>query len=163
MRCFGLIFSTPSPDPQHMVQMMSKSKATYQTPQFLSLANGRIRCIQCAATSRRTGQRCGAPAMRGKAVCYVHGGARSGVKTEQGRILCAAAKTLHGQYSAAAKEQRKISTARLAVLEKIGRDLGFMGGQRTRGPKPKLMAEVYPELQAAAQKYKALRPSNSKS
>ena len=92
----------------------------------------------------------------------MHGGASSGPKSEQGRIRCAAAKTVHGQDSAAAKEQRKISTARLAVLEKIGRDLGFMGGQGTRGPKPTGMAEAYPELQAAAQKFKVSRPRNSK-
>lgn len=155
-------FSIPSPDPLHMVQMMSKSKAKYQTPQFLSLANGRIRCVQCAATSRRTGNRCGAPAMRGKSVCYMHGARSRGPVSEQGRIRCAVAKTIHGQHSAEAKARLQVANARLAVLEQIGQDLGFMGGPRTRGPKPKRMAEAFPELQAAAQELKDSRPRITK-
>lgn len=162
MRCFGVIFFTLHLPPLHLVQTMSKSKATYQTPQVLSLANGRIRCIQCAATSRRTAQRCGAPAMRGKAVCYMHGGASSGVKTEQGRILCAAAKTVHGRESALSRDRRQQANARLAVLEQVGHALEFMAGTRTRGRKPKLMDQAYPELQAAVSEILASRVRNKK-
>lgn len=161
MRCFGLIFSTPSPDPLHMVQMMSKSKATYQTPQFLSLANGRIRCIQCAATSRRTGQRCGAPAMRGKAVCYMHGGASSGPKTEQGRIRCAQARTIHGGQTSSMRTERSLAGARLAMLEEIGHSIKMMTGPRTRGRKPNRMGEACPELQALYQKLVIERAKHS--
>ena len=161
MRCFGLIFSTPSPDPLHMVQMMSKSKATYQTPQFLSLANGRIRCIQCAATSRRTGQRCGAPAMRGTAVCYMHGGASTGPKSDQGRIRCAAAKTIHGEQTSSMRTERSLASARLAILEEVGHGLKMMSGPRTRGRKPDRMGEACPELQALYQKLVIERAKHS--
>ena len=100
--------------------------------------------------------------MRGKAVCYMHGGASSGPKTEQGRILCAAAKTVHGRESALSRDRRQQANARLAVLEQVGHALEFMAGTRTRGRKPKLMDQAYPELQAAVSEILASRVRNKK-
>lgn len=48
--------------------------------------------------------------------------------------------------------ERSLASARLAVLEAIGHGLGMMTGARTRGPKPRHMGEVEPELQALFQK-----------
>jgi len=42
--------------------------------------------------------------------------------------------------------ERRLASARLAVLEMAGHALGFMQGTRTRGRKPALMGEVEPEL-----------------
>jgi hypothetical protein len=46
---------------------------------------------QCAAKSKRTGERCQRPVMRGRTVCYHHGGA-----TPRGAAL---PQTTHGRYS----------------------------------------------------------------
>jgi hypothetical protein len=43
--------------------------------------------------------------------------------------------------------ERSLASARLAVLEWAGHALGFMQGTRTRGRKPNLMGEAYPDLQ----------------
>ncbi len=45
--------------------------------------------------------------------------------------------------------ERRLASARLAVLEMAGHALGFMHGGRTRGRKPALMGEVELELQQA--------------
>jgi len=86
--------------------------------------------------------------MRGKAVCLTHGGRSTGPKTEAGRQRCAKAKTIHGCETRETRMDRSLACARLAVLEAIGHQLGFMSGTRTRGPKPTRMSEAYPELQS---------------
>ena len=45
------------------------------------------------------------------------------------------------------RSERSLAMARLAVLEDVGHELGFMGGTRTRGRKPDRMADAFPELQ----------------
>jgi len=40
------------------------------------------------------------------------------------------------------RTERSLASARLAVLEEVGRKLGFMSGARTRGPKPTRMPEA---------------------
>ena len=112
------------------------------------IAGGHISCNQCQAMSKRSRQRCKAPAMKDKAVCLTHGGRSTGPKTEVGRQRCAQAKTIHGRETREARTERNLASARLAVLEEAGHELGFMGGTRTRGRKPDRMAEAYPELQA---------------
>ena len=63
---------------------------------------------------------------------------------------CGEAKTIHGRETREARSERSLASARLAVLEEVGFELGFMQGPRTRGRRPDRMAEVYPELQASA-------------
>ena len=111
-------------------------------------AGGHIRCLQCQAKSKRTKQQCRAPAIKGKRVCKTHGGKSTGPKTQAGRQRCADARTIHGNETRQARTERSLASARLAVLEAVGHQLGFMSGVRTRGPKPTRMPEVYPELQA---------------
>jgi hypothetical protein len=82
-------------------------------------AGGRIRCVQCHATSKRTGHRCRAPAMHDKAVCRFHGGKSTGPKTEAGRAACAAAKTSHGRETRAIRYERKRKLAELSALARM--------------------------------------------
>ncbi len=69
---------------------------------------------RCTATSKRTKQRCGAPAERGMSVCRFHG-ARAG--TPKGRA--------HGQYKhglftkAAMKERRTVSALLRASRKQV--------------------------------------------
>lgn len=46
------------------------------------------------------------------------------------------------------RKERRLASARLAVLEWAGHALRFMHGPKTRGRKPALMCEVERELQA---------------
>ena len=109
---------------------------------------GRVECNQCQARSSRTKLQCRAPAIKGKRVCKWHGGRSTGPKTESGRQRCAQAKTIHGRETRKARTERSLASARLAVLEAVGFSIGLMSGGRSRGVKPKRMAETYPELQA---------------
>jgi hypothetical protein len=116
-------------------------------------AGGRIACKQCEGTSRRTKERCKAPAAKHKNRCRFHGGRKfSGPKTIEGRLRCSAAKTIHGEETVAIRHERSLASARLAVLEEIGHGLNMMTGPRTRGRRPDRMGEAYPELQAMFQK-----------
>jgi len=109
-------------------------------------AGGRIRCTQCQATAKSTRLQCRRPATKGKRVCKLHGGHSTGPKTPGGRQRCAEARLVHGQETTSMRKERRLASARLAVLEMAGHALGFMQGGRTRGRKPALMGEVEPEL-----------------
>ena len=117
------------------------------------IAGGHITCNQCQAMSKRSRQRCKAPAMRGKVVCRTHGGLSTGCKTEAGRQRCVEAMTIHDRNTREARTERSLTSARLAVLEGVGHKLGFMNGTRTRGRKPDRMGEAYPELQLLLKTY----------
>ena len=111
------------------------------------IAGGHITCNQCQAMSKRSRQRCKAPAMRGKKVCKYHGGLSTGPKTEAGRLSSAKTKTIHGRENREARNERSLGSARLAILEAVGFSIGLMTGGRTRGRRPDRIAEAYPELQ----------------
>jgi len=99
-------------------------------------AGGRITCLQCNAKSKRTGIQCRAPAAKGKSKCRFHGGASTGPKTEQGKKRCAEAKTIHGNETRKARNERAEGMRRLRALEDLGYALGIMSGARTPGRKP---------------------------
>ena len=80
----------------------------------------------------------------------MHGGKSTGPVTTEGRQRSAKAKTIHGNETTAKRFERSEASARLAVLEMAGYALGFMQGSRTRGRRPKLMAEIEIELQKVA-------------
>ena len=111
------------------------------------IAGGHITCNQCQAMSKRSRQRCKAPAMKDKAVCRTHGGRSTGPKTETGRQRCSKSRIVHGRETREARSERSLASARLAVLEAVGFSIGLMSGGRTRGRRPDRMAEAYPELQ----------------
>ena len=111
------------------------------------IAGGHIACNQCQATSKRSRQRCKAPAMKGKAVCRTHGGPSTGPRTEAGKLRARTANLKHGRETRETRNERSLASARLAVLEAVGFSIGLMTGGRTRGRRPDRMAEAYPELQ----------------
>ena len=80
--------------------------------------------------------------MREKKVCKYHGGLSTGPKTEAGRQRCAQANTTHGRETRAIRAEHSQASARLSVLEQVGFEIGFMGGDRTRGRKPSKMGDL---------------------
>ena len=100
--------------------------------QQLITAGGRIVCRQCSARSKRTKERCKAPAITGKAVCRAHGGKSTGPRTEEGRQRCAAAKTSHGHATREARAKMRQEMAILSALEGLAFALGMIRS-RTRG------------------------------
>ena len=103
------------------------------------VAGGRIRCLQCTKTSKRTGARCRAPISASSAAtggCRFHGGASTGPKTDAGRERCAEAKTVHGRETRKTRSERKLAMKNLADLEALARTLGMITGPKTRGRKP---------------------------
>ena len=83
---------------------------------YLVTLGGRIRVPSCQATSKRTKQQCMAPASKGKHVCRFHGAASTGPVTEQGRKLCAEAKTVHGWET---REKRRLRAVKLRELSEL--------------------------------------------
>jgi len=110
---------------------------TTNLEQTLITLGGRVSCQRCQAKSKRTKQQCTAPALKGKLVCKTHGGRSTGPKTQAGRQRCADAKTIHGRETRSARRARYEKIAELQMLEEMGRALGFITGQKTRGPKCK--------------------------
>lgn len=107
-------------------------------PEDYRMSFGNVPCLRCNAKSKRTGERCKAPSVRGKSKCRTHGGRSSGPKTEAGRARCALAKQTHGQDSRKMRAERSIKIAELQELESLAFALGMMAGPRTRGRKVKL-------------------------
>jgi hypothetical protein len=104
---------------------------------MLVTAGGKIRCVRCTASSSRTGQQCGRPALNASRTkkCQFHGGRGSGPKTAAGRARIAAAHTVHGEDTKLERARRSAESARLSQLEDAARLLGMLAGARTRGRK----------------------------
>ena len=114
-----------------------RNRAATQTPNLFRTLGGRVQCVQCQATSKRTGYQCRAPAIKGKRVCRFHGGYSTGPKTEEGRQRCAAAKTTHGRVTSEKRLRRSEASRRLHALESICFARGLLRGNRTPGRKPR--------------------------
>ena len=99
-------------------------KRSSEKEPFILTLGGRIRCPRCQAQSKRTKQQCRSPAIRGKRVCKVHGGRSTGPRTQQGRNLCGAAKTLHGRETRGIRAKRQQALAELRQLERMGKGVG---------------------------------------
>ena len=91
---------------------------------------GRVTCTQCNALSKRTRQRCKAPAVKGKTKCRFHGGAKG-----SGRPI------VHGRETREKRAERSTKLAELRGLEEIGFKVGLFaeGTPRTRGRKPRIV------------------------
>ena len=106
------------------------------TIKYLLTLGGKVRCIRCDATSKRTKLQCGAPAIKGKRKCRTHGGKSTGPRTLAGRAQCAEAKTIHGRETRSGRIKRTASMKLLRELEAISHALGFITGSRIPGRKP---------------------------
>lgn len=77
---------------------------------------------KCEAKAKSTGQRCKNVAMRGKRVCYLHGGKSTGAKTPEGKRRSKYARLQHGDYSAQVKQNRR----KLMWINRISKWKGFL-------------------------------------
>ena len=77
---------------------------------------------KCQARAKSTGEKCKNVAVKGKRVCYLHGGKSTGAKTERGKMLSKYARLSHGDYSAQVKENRM----KLNALNRYFRRLGYL-------------------------------------
>lgn len=108
---------------------MTKKRRRTEAPELsliLLTAGGRITCRRCKAHSKRTGKQCGAPSMRGKAVCAHHGARSTGPKTKTGRAKCAEVKTVHGRETRAIRARRSRKLEELRELGKLGKAGGVI-------------------------------------
>ena len=93
---------------------------------------GRVQRTQCNAMSKRSRQRCKAPAIKGKTKCRFHGGWSTGAKTAEGRAKIAAAHTVHGRETRAKSAERSAKLAELYELEMLGRSIGMFEGRMVK-------------------------------
>ena len=89
---------------------------------------GRVTCPQCNALSKRTRQRCGNPAIKGKTKCKFHGGRSTGSRTPEGKTRQIEANTIHGRETRAIREERSAKLAELYEIEKEMRKMGMVEG-----------------------------------
>ena len=89
-----------------------------------TIPSGRVTCTQCNALSKRTRQRCKAPAVKGKTKRRFHGGAKG-----SGRPV------IHGRETREKRAERSAKLAELRELEELGFKVGLFaeGTPRTRG------------------------------
>jgi hypothetical protein len=109
---------------------MSKARTTTNV---FSTFGGRAQCVQCQATSKRTGQQCRAPAIKGRYVWRLHGGCSTGPETPEGRQRCASASYVHGRETRAIRERRQERLINLDELEALGCASEIITGSKTRG------------------------------
>ena len=111
---------------------------SHHTQLHLETAGGKIQCLRCTAHSKRSGLQCGRPALRGSRTqkCQFHGGkGNSAPKTAEGKERVALAHTKSGQYTARAKWEQSLHSAKLSQLEDIVYLLGMSTAARTPGRK----------------------------
>lgn len=103
----------------------------------LLTANGKIQCLRCTANSTRVGVQCGRPSLKSSKTqkCQFHGGRSTGPKTAKGKAHIAAAHTVHGQETSAARAERSAGSARLSRIEDATYLLEMTSATRTRGRK----------------------------
>ncbi|HQO64695.1 MAG TPA: HGGxSTG domain-containing protein [Syntrophorhabdus sp.] len=77
---------------------------------------------KCQAMAKSTGEQCRNIAVKGKRVCYLHGGKSTGPKTDQGKLRSKYARLRHGDYSAQVKENRR----KLKALDRYFKEIGWL-------------------------------------
>ena len=102
---------------------------------FLVTAGGQIKCLRCTASSTRTKQQCGKPALKVSTTqkCQVHSGRPHSKETLE---AIAKANTRHGERTKEAREQYRKDAIFIRQLEAAMRLLNMGDGPRMRGRKP---------------------------
>lgn len=101
------------------IDIEMKAKKMHTLKPTLETAGGRIVCVRCAAKSKRTGEQCKAPAIRGKSKCRFHGGLSTGPRSQAGRNRCAQAKLVHGRETKEMRQNHKDVMAQLKLYAQI--------------------------------------------
>jgi hypothetical protein len=120
-------------------QLPKENNSTEQTvdgkAMFLITAGGQIKCLRCTASSTRTKQQCGKPALKVSTTqkCQIHGGRPHSKKTLE---AIAKANTRHGERTKEAKEQYRKDAIFIRQLEAAMNLLNLGEGPRMRGRKP---------------------------
>lgn len=112
----------------------------YVVEKYLVTANGRIVCLRCTATSKRTSQQCAAPAEKSTSAknqrCRFHGARSTGPKTVAGIQRIRDANTKHGNETKEAREERSKKNLWFAQAEDVMTVLDMRVGLKNRGRKP---------------------------
>jgi hypothetical protein len=120
-------------------QLTKENNSTEQTvdgkAMFLITAGGQIKCLRCTASSTRTKQQCGKPALKASTTqkCQIHGGRPHSKKTLE---AIAKANTRHGERTKEARDQYRKDAIFIRQLEAAMRLLKMGDGPRIRGRKP---------------------------
>jgi hypothetical protein len=103
--------------------------------QYLITGGGKILCLRCTATSTRTKQQCGRPAIKTSRTqkCQFHGGRPHSEETLK-RI--SQANRLHAKTTKESKKKYRDDSALIHELEDALFVLKMAEGPRTRGRKP---------------------------
>ena len=91
---------------------MKKKKNEPHAKRLGWLKNGNPLCDlrslpKCQATAKSRGKRCGNLAVKGKRVCWIHGGRSTGPRTPEGLERSRKANWKHGFYSAEMAAERQ--------------------------------------------------------
>jgi hypothetical protein len=106
-----------------MAEIRIKSYKNVNLPQGSNAGRPDFRDMpKCQAKAKSTGQRCKNVAIKGKRVCYLHGGKSTGAKTEEGKKRSKYARLRNGNYSAKVKQNRK----ELMALNRYFKILGLL-------------------------------------
>jgi len=117
---------------------MKHSIGALNLNKFLTIAGGKISCRRCTAISKRSGQQCGAPALRISKTqkCRIHGGKSTGPKTEAGIQRIREANTTSGNETREAREERSKKNLWFAQAEDVMQVLEMTSTPRNPGRKP---------------------------
>ena len=100
------------------------------------LVFGQHNCNQCKAKSKRSGERCLAPAVKGKSVCRMHGGKSTGPKTAEGLMRSSRARLKHSTQTRSVRLAHRKAMIAIRALEKSALAHGITWGPKIRGRKP---------------------------
>lgn len=111
----------------------------------LLTAGGKIACRRCKASSVRTKEQCGRPALNGKQVCQFHGGKSTGPKSEESKQRLRTLNLKDGAYTLESRLASSQFRLKLRYIECVGHHLGMIK-EKTRGRKPKGWIALNPNI-----------------
>jgi hypothetical protein len=111
----------------------------------LLTAGGKIACGRCKASSVRTKEQCGRPALNGKQVCQFHGGKSTGPKSEESKQRLRTLNLKDGAYTLESRLASSQFRLKLRYIECVGHHLGMIK-EKTRGRKPKGWIALNPSI-----------------